>query len=95
MRSVLMKGSRYLQATVCEIADPLFDSTRHRVEVQTAFTTPPPLGTLRDLLFIVMDESPNYKVIPVRISLHIQVRCFDTPVLLSPGELHVFLLCDI
>ncbi|KAF9517369.1 hypothetical protein BS47DRAFT_525442 [Hydnum rufescens UP504] len=51
-------------ATVCEIAHPLFDSTRHRIEVQTTFTTPPPLYALRDLLFIVMEESPNYKFVP-------------------------------
>jgi len=49
-------------ATVCEIEDPLFDKTRHGLEVQTAFTTPPPLETLRDLLLILMEESPNYKL---------------------------------
>ncbi|KAF9517365.1 hypothetical protein BS47DRAFT_525314 [Hydnum rufescens UP504] len=52
-------------ATVCEIEDALFDSTRHRVEVQTTFTTPPPLQTLRGLLFILTQESPNYKLVPV------------------------------
>ncbi|KAF9503117.1 hypothetical protein BS47DRAFT_1402734 [Hydnum rufescens UP504] len=53
-------------ATVSEIEDPLFDSMRHRIEVQTAFTTPPPLETLRALLFILMEESPNYKLFPVQ-----------------------------
>jgi hypothetical protein len=94
MQSVL-KGSRYLQATVCVFENSLFDSTQHRIEVQTTFMTPPPLETLRDLLFIVMQESPNYKFLPVRISLHIRVQSIDTPVLLSPGELLLFVFCDI
>ncbi|KAF9517364.1 hypothetical protein BS47DRAFT_525612 [Hydnum rufescens UP504] len=51
-------------AIVCESEGYLFDNTQHGIEVQTTFTTPLPLETLRDLLFIVMEESPNYKVVP-------------------------------
>ncbi|KAF9517360.1 hypothetical protein BS47DRAFT_525708 [Hydnum rufescens UP504] len=50
-------------ATLSEFEQPLFNGEQHRLEVQTTFMTPPPLETLRDLLFIVMHESSKYKVI--------------------------------
>jgi hypothetical protein len=84
--------SRYFQATICGIEGHLFDSTPHRIEVQTAFTTPPPLETLRSLLFILMEESPNYKLMPVRIILSLR---HDLLMRLSSGELLLFLLYNI
>ncbi|KAF9505883.1 hypothetical protein BS47DRAFT_1367752 [Hydnum rufescens UP504] len=41
---------------------PLFDASESEVRVETEFTVPLPLGTLRTLLSILMEESPNYNL---------------------------------
>ncbi|KAF9511539.1 hypothetical protein BS47DRAFT_1168731 [Hydnum rufescens UP504] len=73
---------------ICNDVSRLFDASQSLVQVETEFTVPPPLQRLGNLLSILMEDSPDYKLYSVHMSRYISPILTDTTI---SGELLLFL----